>query len=99
MSSWLIQVTCVPAFTVTTPGVNAKLSILTSVTEPADASAEAAGTIPEAPPGSDAEDADAALIVITDTIAMSARALHVKSADWLVLILLIIPPVDWSHRK
>jgi hypothetical protein len=34
MSSWLIQVTCVPAFTETTPGVNAKLSIITSVAKP-----------------------------------------------------------------
>jgi len=40
------------------------------------------------PPGCEAEDAP--LSVITVTIATSAKALHLKSTDLLVLILFII---------
>jgi hypothetical protein len=72
------------------PGVNAKLSIITSVAEPpVDAFGEAAS--PEAPPGCKAEDAATPLSVITDTIATSAKALQVKSTDCPVLIFLILP--------
>jgi hypothetical protein len=39
-----------------------------------------------------AEDADALLNVIIDTIAKSANALHVKSSDLLFLILFINQP-------
>jgi hypothetical protein len=46
--------------------------------------------MPERPPGSEAEDAGAPLSVIIDTIAITAKALHLKSTDLLVLILFII---------
>jgi hypothetical protein len=46
--------------------------------------------MPEPPPGSEAEDAGAPLSVISDTIAITAKALHLKSTDLLVLILFII---------
>jgi hypothetical protein len=46
--------------------------------------------MPELPPGSEAEDAGAPLSVITDTMAISAKALHLKSTDWLALVLFII---------
>jgi hypothetical protein len=46
--------------------------------------------MPELPPGSEAEDAAGPLSVITDTIAISAKALHLKSTDLLALILFIV---------
>jgi hypothetical protein len=70
--------------------VKAKLSILTSVPEPVVTPAETILAVPELPPGSEAEDAGAPLSVITDTMAISAKTLHLKSTDWLALVLFII---------
>jgi hypothetical protein len=50
MSSWLIQVTCVPGLTLMAPGVKAKLSIFTSVAESVDAPPEAIAAMSVPPP-------------------------------------------------
>jgi hypothetical protein len=70
---------------VTAPGVKEKLSIFTSAPGPA---AEAATAILEPLPGCKAEDAP--LSVITNTVARSAKALHLKSTNLLALILFIV---------
>src|SRR3984957_12130517 len=90
MSSLLIQVTCVPALTVTTPGLKTKLSILTSISGPVGAPAEGGWAGPEPPPDCDAEDANVPPSAISDTTVTSAIALHLRSTTLLILILFIL---------
>src|SRR5579863_6271413 len=89
MSSWLVQVSWVPAFTVITPGAKAKLSILTSSAEPVSVSPAADRAIGGAPKGSEVEAADAPLSIIADTTA-SAKTQHLKSINLPTMFFTII---------
>jgi hypothetical protein len=74
----------VPAFTVITPGVKAKLSIFTSGVEPVDDSGVTAG--PDTPPASEADNAGALISAISDTITTNAHT-QTRSTHGRVLFL------------